>query len=130
MERINFEAYTVQQLVEIVNARLEVAKSSQTNQAQVMKPDAINFAPRKVASIFGDSRRVLDVCRRAVEVCHSPTGSRVVTGSNTTACAPTRHTANSIHLKLNQHYGYTDKSELHRLAILMHPSLRLVSSVR
>ncbi|KAG8687295.1 Origin recognition complex, subunit 1, partial [Ceratobasidium sp. 394] len=68
MERINFEAYTVQQLVEIVNARLEVAKSGQANQAQVMKPDAINFAARKVASIFGDARRVLDVCRRAVEV--------------------------------------------------------------
>ncbi|KAG9089988.1 Origin recognition complex, subunit 1 [Ceratobasidium sp. 370] len=78
MERINFEAYTVQQLVEIVNARLEVAKSGQANQAQVMKPDAINFAARKVASIFGDARRVLDVCRRAVEVCYSPKGSRVV----------------------------------------------------
>ncbi|QRV79356.1 AAA family ATPase [Ceratobasidium sp. AG-Ba] len=79
MERINFEAYTVQQLVEIVNARLEVARSGQTNQAQVMKPDAINFAARKVASIFGDARRVLDVCRRAVEVCYSPKGSRIVT---------------------------------------------------
>jgi hypothetical protein len=65
MERINFEAYTVQQLVEIVNARLEVARTGQVNQAQVMKPDAINFAARKVASIFGDARRVLDVCRYA-----------------------------------------------------------------
>lgn len=63
MERINFEAYTVQQLVEIVNARLEVARAGQTDQTQVMKPDAINFAARKVASIFGDARRVLDVCR-------------------------------------------------------------------
>ena len=63
MERINFEAYTVQQLVEIVNARLEVAKAGQADQTQVMKPDAINFAARKVASIFGDARRVLDVCR-------------------------------------------------------------------
>ncbi|CAE6459060.1 unnamed protein product [Rhizoctonia solani] len=79
MERINFEAYTVQQLVEIVNARLEVAKAGQPNHPPVMKPDAVNFAARKVASIFGDARRVLDVCRRAVEVCHSPQGSRTVT---------------------------------------------------
>ncbi|CAE6523281.1 unnamed protein product [Rhizoctonia solani] len=79
MERINFEAYTVQQLVEIVNARLEVAKAGQPDHPPVMKPDAVNFAARKVASIFGDARRVLDVCRRAVEVCHSPTGSRTVT---------------------------------------------------
>ncbi|CAE6424946.1 unnamed protein product [Rhizoctonia solani] len=79
MERINFEAYTVQQLVEIVNARLEVAKAGQPDHPPVMKPDAINFAARKVASIFGDARRVLDVCRRAVEVCHSSQGSRTVT---------------------------------------------------
>ncbi|KAJ1304608.1 hypothetical protein OPQ81_005750 [Rhizoctonia solani] len=79
MERINFEPYTVQQLVEIVNARLEVAKAGQPNHPPVMKPDAVNFAARKVASIFGDARRVLDVCRRAVEVCHSTQGSRTVT---------------------------------------------------
>ncbi|EUC64209.1 replication control protein [Rhizoctonia solani AG-3 Rhs1AP] len=79
MERINFEAYTVQQLVELVNARLEVAKACQPDHPPVMKPDAINFAARKVASIFGDARRVLDVCRRAVEVCHSSQGSRTVT---------------------------------------------------
>jgi origin recognition complex subunit 1 len=65
MERINFEAYTVQQLVEIVNARLEVAKAGQPEHPSVMKPDAVNFAARKVASIFGDARRVLDVCRYA-----------------------------------------------------------------
>ncbi|CAE7196722.1 unnamed protein product [Rhizoctonia solani] len=79
MERINFEPYTVQQLVEIVNARLEVAKADQPDHPPVMKADAVNFAARKVASIFGDARRVLDVCRRAVEVCHSPQGSRTVT---------------------------------------------------
>ncbi|ELU42571.1 replication control protein 1 [Rhizoctonia solani AG-1 IA] len=97
MERINFEAYTVQQLVEIVNARLEVAKAGQPDHPPVMKPDAVNFAARKVASIFGDARRVLDVCRcvpfpleslpsvpeyvsrRAVEVCHTSQGSRTVT---------------------------------------------------
>ncbi|CAE6516411.1 unnamed protein product [Rhizoctonia solani] len=79
MERINFEPYTVQQLVEIVNARLEVAKAGQPNHPPVMKPDAVNFAARKVANIFGDARRVLDVCRRAVEVCHSPQASRTVT---------------------------------------------------
>ncbi|CAE6364348.1 unnamed protein product [Rhizoctonia solani] len=78
MERINFEAYTVQQLVEIVNARLEVAKAGQPDHPPVMKPDAVNFAARKVASIFGDARRVLDVCRRAVEVCHTSQGSRTV----------------------------------------------------
>jgi origin recognition complex subunit 1 len=63
MERINFEPYTVQQLVEIVNARLGVARAGQPDHLPVMKPDAVNFAARKVASIFGDARRVLDVCR-------------------------------------------------------------------
>ncbi|CEL60878.1 Origin recognition complex subunit 1 OS=Schizosaccharomyces pombe (strain 972 / ATCC 24843) GN=orc1 PE=1 SV=1 [Rhizoctonia solani AG-1 IB] len=79
MERINFEPYTVQQLVEIVNARLGVARAGQPDHLPVMKPDAVNFAARKVASIFGDARRVLDVCRRAVEVCHNSQGSRTVT---------------------------------------------------
>ena len=34
----------------------------------VVQPDAIQFAARKVAAVSGDARRALDICRRAVEI--------------------------------------------------------------
>ncbi|KAG8698233.1 hypothetical protein FRC08_006056 [Ceratobasidium sp. 394] len=35
------------------------------------------------------------------------------------------HTANKVRLKLNKHYGRTDKCALYRLAVLFHPSMRV-----
>jgi len=37
----------------------------------VVDPDAIQFASRKVAAVSGDARRALDICRRAVEIAEN-----------------------------------------------------------
>lgn len=74
MIRINFQPYTTPQLVEIVRARLDTATNSLPNahtHPPTLSPDAIKLACMKVASISGDARRVLDVCRRAVELAHA-----------------------------------------------------------
>lgn len=34
----------------------------------IVDPDAVQFASRKVAAVSGDARRALDICRRAVEI--------------------------------------------------------------
>ena len=34
----------------------------------IVDPDAVQFASRKVAAVSGDARRALDICRRAVEM--------------------------------------------------------------
>ena len=56
MTRINFQPYTRDQLIEIVDARL-------SGLGEVMEPDAIRFAAAKVSSVSGDARRALDICR-------------------------------------------------------------------
>ncbi|KAK0194071.1 P-loop containing nucleoside triphosphate hydrolase protein, partial [Armillaria mellea] len=69
MVRINFKPYKVSQLTEIVNARLESAKKSLGDKTQdVINTDGIKFAAMKVSAISGDARRVLDICRRSVEI--------------------------------------------------------------
>ncbi|KAF9428484.1 Origin recognition complex, subunit 1 [Podila epigama] len=60
LTRINFQPYTYQQLVEIVQSRLEGVKA--------FRREAIEFAARKVGAVSGDARRALDICRRAVEI--------------------------------------------------------------
>ena len=60
MKRITFQPYSYQQLVEIVKSRLE--------SFDVFSPDAIQFCARKVASVSGDARRALAICRRAIEL--------------------------------------------------------------
>ena len=71
MIRINFQAYNANQLVEIVNSRLATAKTGlPANTQDVVAPDGIMFAAKKVSNISGDARRVLDICRRAVELVH------------------------------------------------------------
>lgn len=64
MTRINYQPYDKAQLVKIVNARLQVAKEGfEGEYPEVIAQDAIVFASAKVASISGDARRVLDICR-------------------------------------------------------------------
>lgn len=66
MTRINYQPYDKAQLVKIVNARLQAAKEGFKGEfPEVIAPDAIVFASAKVASISGDARRVLDICRYA-----------------------------------------------------------------
>ncbi|KAF9484856.1 P-loop containing nucleoside triphosphate hydrolase protein [Pholiota conissans] len=85
MIRINFQPYKREQLVEIVEARLRSARESlddddddegeegadggESAKAKVIiAPDAIKLAAMNVSRITGDARRVLDICRRAVEL--------------------------------------------------------------
>ncbi|KAI9366019.1 P-loop containing nucleoside triphosphate hydrolase protein, partial [Zopfochytrium polystomum] len=60
--RVPFNAYTVPQLVTIIESRLAGTGD------QVLHPEAVEFCARKVAGMSGDARRALDICRRAVEV--------------------------------------------------------------
>ncbi|KAJ7274394.1 P-loop containing nucleoside triphosphate hydrolase protein [Mycena haematopus] len=71
MTRINFQPYTAKQLEAIVQARIASAKEGQLEDVQeVLAADAITLASKKVSSISGDARRILDICRRAVELVH------------------------------------------------------------
>ncbi|OCK83268.1 origin recognition complex subunit 1 [Lepidopterella palustris CBS 459.81] len=63
--RVSFPGYTYDQLMQIIQSRLEGVPGT------VIHPDAVQFASRKVASVSGDARRALDICRRAVEIAES-----------------------------------------------------------
>ncbi|KAF8519581.1 P-loop containing nucleoside triphosphate hydrolase protein [Gautieria morchelliformis] len=67
MVRINFHPYNTGQLQKIVHARLDSANLS----SQIFEQDAVKFGAMKVSSVSGDARRILDVCRRAVEFIRS-----------------------------------------------------------
>lgn len=60
--RITFPGYSHTQLMSIIQARLEGVPGN------IVDPDAVQFAARKVAAVSGDARRALDICRRAVEL--------------------------------------------------------------
>ncbi|CAI5758771.1 unnamed protein product [Candida verbasci] len=67
LRRIQFKGYTFDQLAKIIEHRLEMI--SRTHKKKVIiKKDAIGFAARKVASVSGDARRALNICRKAVEI--------------------------------------------------------------
>lgn len=59
---ISFPGYDHKQLMSIITSRLEGVPGN------LVDPDAIQFAARKVAVVTGDARRALDICRRAVEI--------------------------------------------------------------
>jgi Cdc6-like AAA superfamily ATPase len=62
-ERVIFSPYNVDQLRAIVNSRLEMATTGFGKPEDVMVPDAITLAAKRVAAISGDARRMLDICR-------------------------------------------------------------------
>lgn len=62
MHRITFGGYNHEQLMSIIQSRLEGVPGG------IVDPDAVQFASRKVAAVSGDARRALDICRRAVEL--------------------------------------------------------------
>lgn len=67
LTRIQFPGYTHDDLKKIIHARLEVLDSTDV----ILTKDAIEFAARKVASVSGDARRALKICRRAVELAEA-----------------------------------------------------------
>lgn len=62
LTRITFPGYKHTDLMEIISSRLANVPGN------IVDPDAIQFASRKVAAVSGDARRALDICRRAVEI--------------------------------------------------------------
>lgn len=67
LRRIQFVGYTYEQLGAIIRHRLDMMARERKRKV-VINPDAIGFASRKVASVSGDARRALAICRRAVEI--------------------------------------------------------------
>lgn len=65
LTRITFPGYNHEQLMKIVQSRLEGVPNN------IVEPDAVQFASRKVAAVSGDARRALDICRRAVELAEA-----------------------------------------------------------
>ncbi|KAF1989472.1 P-loop containing nucleoside triphosphate hydrolase protein [Aulographum hederae CBS 113979] len=63
--RITFKGYTHDQLMQIIKSRLANVPGD------LVHPDAVQFASRKVAAVSGDARRALDICRRAVEIAEA-----------------------------------------------------------
>lgn len=70
LRRIQFIGYSYQDLGEIVRHRLSML-TKQNRRKVVVNEDAIGFASRKVASVSGDARRALAICRRAVEIAEA-----------------------------------------------------------
>lgn len=62
LTRLTFQPYSHPELNEIVRMRLEELDSD------LFDSDAIQYAARKVASVSGDARRALEICRRATEL--------------------------------------------------------------
>ncbi|KAK1757720.1 P-loop containing nucleoside triphosphate hydrolase protein [Echria macrotheca] len=65
LTRITFPGYNHEQLMRIVQSRLEGVPGA------IVDADAVQFAARKVAAVSGDARRALDICRRAVELAEA-----------------------------------------------------------
>ncbi|KAB0804648.1 hypothetical protein PPYR_01618 [Photinus pyralis] len=63
LTRLTFQPYTYKQLQEIVTKRIMGTNS--------FDPDAVQLVSRKVASVSGDARRALDICRRAAEIAEN-----------------------------------------------------------
>ena len=59
--RLDFHPYKFGELQSIVAARLKGTKD-------VFASDGVQLVARKVASISGDARKVLDICRRSIEI--------------------------------------------------------------
>lgn len=68
LDRILFPGYTYDELAEIITMRLLALKKTVGNKTLQFEQSAIEFASRKVASVSGDARRALLICRRAVEM--------------------------------------------------------------
>ena len=86
LTRITFPGYSHQQLIRIIESRLEGVGQV------VVEPDAVQFASRKVAAVSGDARRALDICRRAVEIAEQDilTAARDIVAPGTPSKTPGR----------------------------------------
>lgn len=83
--------------MKIIQSRLEEVPGN------IVDPDAVQFASRKVAAVSGDARRVLDICRRAVEIAEGEN----VAGDATAPVTPSRRNRAEISpsQELQKHLG-------------------------
>ncbi|KAF2691121.1 P-loop containing nucleoside triphosphate hydrolase protein [Lentithecium fluviatile CBS 122367] len=84
LTRITFPGYTHDQLMLIIQSRLEGVPG------HIVHPDAVQFAARKVAAVSGDARRALDICRRAVEIAETEAIVRETEGEEGQPPTPSR----------------------------------------
>lgn len=84
LTRITFSGYTHDQLTQIIQSRLEGVPGN------IVHPDAVQFAARKVAAVSGDARRALDICRRAVEIAESEAAEQEAEGEELQPPTPSR----------------------------------------
>ncbi|KAF7306437.1 Origin recognition complex subunit 1 [Mycena indigotica] len=71
MTRINFAPYTAEQLQAIVEARIAGARVGLPEDSPVvLDSDAIKLTSKRISATSGDARRILDICRRVVELAH------------------------------------------------------------
>lgn len=63
LTRLSFQPYHYRDLEKIVRSRLDDIKEK-----DVFDSDALQLICRKVAAVSGDARRVLDICRRSLEI--------------------------------------------------------------
>lgn len=103
LTRITFSGYKYQDLMKIIESRLENVPGN------IVDPDAIQFASRKVAAVSGDARRALDICRRAVEIAecaNSAKGngdaSEGVRGTDPVTATPTKSRRHAKEAVLDQ----------------------------
>jgi origin recognition complex subunit 1 len=68
----------------IIQSRLEGVPGN------IVHPDAVQFAARKVAAVSGDARRALDICRRAVEIAETEAISQEADGADAQPDTPSR----------------------------------------
>ncbi|XP_036401435.1 cell division control protein 6 homolog [Megalops cyprinoides] len=68
---LHFPPYSRQELAAIVQDRLTQGSSD-----AVLDAAAVQFCARKVSAVSGDARKVLDICRRAVEMVESDVRSK------------------------------------------------------
>ncbi|GBG30424.1 Origin recognition complex subunit 1 [Hondaea fermentalgiana] len=81
MSRVVFQSYTRDQLERIIRARLEGL--------DIFEQDAVQMSARKVASLSGDVRRALQICRRAAEICQRDhMAQRGLASSSTSSMVP------------------------------------------
>lgn len=77
LTRITFPGYRHTDLMEIISTRLASVPGN------IVDPDAVQFASRKVAAVSGDARRALDICRRAVEIAEQAAEEAATAGEAT-----------------------------------------------
>ena len=108
LKRIVFTPYTRDQIVDIVRARLEGLDA--------FAEDAVDMAARKVASLSGDVRRALQICRRAAELAR-----RRVAEKGTAAAAADGDNERVTLRDVNA--AARELSTTHALEAIMHGSL-------